>query len=74
MKTGDQLDEPPGVGERDDTLMKFEILPGIALDVLLAEGFLKALDAAFQPGQAGFSYPLRSQASRQSFQVFADEE
>ncbi len=74
VKTGDQLNEPPGVRERDNTLMKFEVLPGIALDVLLAERFLEALEAGFQPGQTGFRYPFRSQASRQSFQVFADEE
>jgi len=74
MKTGNQLNEPPGVRERDDTLVKFEVFSRIALYVLLAEGFLEALDAGFQLGQAGLSYPLRSQASRQSFQVFADEE
>lgn len=74
MKAGDKLDQPLGVREHDDTLVILEVLPGVALDVLFAERLLEAVDTGFQPGQAGFSHPLRGQTSGQSFQVLADEE
>jgi len=74
MEAGHQLDEPAGIREGNDALVKLEVLPGIALDVFLAERFFEAPDAGFQPGQTGVRYPLRSQASGQSFKVFADEE
>ncbi len=73
MKAVDQLDEPPGIRERNDALVKFEVLPGIALYVFLTEGFLEASDAGFQPYQAGFGYSLRNQARCQAFQIFADK-
>ena len=60
MKAGYQLDEPPGVREGNDVLVKLEVLPGIALYLFLAEGFLEAVDAGFQPSQTGFGYSLRS--------------
>ena len=53
MKAGDKLDEPSGVREDNDALVKFEVFPGISLDVLLAERFLETLDAGFQLRQAG---------------------
>ena len=41
MEGGDQLDQSSSIREHDNRLMKFKILPGIALDVLIAEGLLE---------------------------------
>lgn len=47
MEAGDELNEPSGVGEDHDTLMKLEILPGIPLDILFVKWLLEALNAGF---------------------------
>lgn len=74
MESGNELNEPAGVGEENDGLVKLEILPRIALDVLLPERFPEVSQARFQLGQAGLGDLFRSQAGGQSFQVFPDEE
>lgn len=69
-----EFHKPAGVGEKNDGLMKLEVLPGITLDVLLLEGFLKAFHAGFQLRQAGRGDLLRRQAGGQPFQVLPNEE
>ena len=73
-KQRDEFIEAPRVGEKNDGLVKLEILPGIPLDVLLLEGFFKAFHTGFQLGQADRSDLLRRQAGGQPFQVLPDEE
>ena len=67
------MDESPGAGERNDALVKLEVLPGIALYVFIAEGFLKSVNAEFQLGQVGIGNSLRSQARGQALQILADQ-
>ncbi len=51
IQGGDQIGQPPGIGEHDDGLMKFEILPGIPLDISLAVRLFKTLNAGFESCQ-----------------------
>ena len=50
MKAGDKLDEPSGVREDNDALVKFEVFPGISLDIFLAVRFFKTLNTRFEFG------------------------
>ena len=74
VESGNELDEPAGIGEKNDGLVKLEILPGITLNILLPERFFKTFEAGLQLGQAGRSDLFRCQAGGQSFQVLPDEE
>lgn len=53
--------------------MKFQIFSGISLDIFLAEGFLKSLDARFQLGEATLTNVLRYHGGSQPFKVFPNE-
>ncbi len=74
MKAGNKLDEPAGIRKQDNALVKFEVLPGIALYVLFVERLLEPLNAGLQLGQAGIGHSFRGQTCRQPLQVLADEE
>ena len=74
MKAGDHADQAAGIGKKDDALMKLEILPGVTLDLLVAEGLLKSVHARVQPGQAGVRDLCRGEAGRKAFEVLPEKE
>ncbi len=69
-----RVGQPPRIGEHDDGLVKFEIFPGIPLDIFFAVRFFKTLNAGLQSCQISPGHLLGGQIGRKTFEVLADQE
>lgn len=54
-------------------MVKFQVFPGISVDIFLAEGLLKSFDARFQLCEAPIINFLRYHGGSQPLQVFPNE-
>lgn len=54
-------------------MVKFQVFPGVSLDIFLGEGLLKALDARFQFHEAALTIFSRRHGGSQPFKVFPNE-
>lgn len=74
MKSGDQIDQPPGLGDHNNRLVKLEILAGIPLGILLGERLLEPQKAGLQLGQVAFVDLASSQIGGQALQILSNQE